>query len=85
MRALVYAALIGLVSASQLKVVHPVELQSYFHSVDPDSNERVEGLIPSSLGNFGHFAYGSTVKGRVHYPIDNIDGCSPFKDEHFNA
>ena len=42
-----------------------------------------KGLIKSSLGNFGHFAYGNTIQGRVHYPINNTDGCRPFTEQDF--
>lgn len=39
----------------------------------------------STLGNFGHINYGTTIKGRVHYPLENKDGCLPFNAAHFNG
>jgi hypothetical protein len=44
-----------------------------------------KGLIKSSMGNFGHFTYGNTIKGKVHYPISNIDGCRPFTEADFKG
>ena len=35
------------------------------------------------MANFGYYNYGTTIKGRLHYPIKNKDGCEPFVDEHF--
>jgi len=64
-------ALLGLnqVYASKLQVVHPSELKKAFLSrID---GEMEEGVIKSSLGNFGHFNYGTTLKGRLHYPLQN--------------
>ena len=43
-----------------------------------------DGVLESSLGNFGEFEYGNLLVGRVHYPKENQDGCLPFKDEHFD-
>ena len=72
----------GLSDTAKLTVVHPTDLMNSFQT---RSNGVVEnGVIKSSLGNFGHFQYGTTLKGRVHYPLDNVDGCSPFQKEHFN-
>jgi hypothetical protein len=68
--------------ASKLKVVHPSDLVAKFVGVSNDKMD--QGLIRSSLSNFGHFDYGTTIKGRVHYPIKNQDGCLPFEDDHFN-
>jgi len=49
--------------------VHPSELKKAFLSrID---GEMEEGVIKSSLGNFGHFNYGTTLKGRLHYPLQN--------------
>jgi len=41
--------------------------------------------MQNSLGNFGHFDYGTTIKGRVHYPITNSEGCNPFSNDDFNG
>ena len=35
------------------------------------------------MANFGFFNYGTTIKGRLHYPISNTDGCQTFTDENF--
>jgi hypothetical protein len=37
------------------------------------------------MGNFGDIEYGTTIRGRVHYPIENQEGCSKFKPEHFDG
>jgi hypothetical protein len=76
--------IIGKVFGWSLKIVHPTPLMESFKTYDKDSKDYVNGLIKSSLGNFGHFAYGSTIKGRVHYPLKNQDGCLPFHQDHFN-
>jgi hypothetical protein len=47
--------------------VHPQYLQDTF-SVDGILEK---GVIKSSLGNFGHLPYGTTLKGRLHYPFEN--------------
>lgn len=44
----------------------------------------MKGIIKSSLGNYGHFNYGSRSRGRLHYPLNNTDGCREFKDEDFD-
>ena len=43
-----------------------------------------KGLIKSSLGNFGHIQYGTTVTGQLRYDYNNTQGCVPF-DKHFNG
>ena len=47
--------------------------------------EYQQGVIKSSLGNFGHFDYGTTIKGRVHYPITNSDACEPLTNDDFDG
>eukprot|EP00347_Sterkiella_histriomuscorum_P000300 403376411 len=42
-----------------------------------------EGYIKSSLGNFGHIQYGSTILGQVIYPENNKQGCLPFSKDDF--
>lgn len=84
MQKLIYTALISLAAASKLKVIHPNSFLENFYGRDQDTGEEETGLVTSSLGNFGHFVYGSSIKGQVHYPIDNKDGCLPFKADHFN-
>lgn len=37
-----------------------------------------DGQITTSLGNFGHIQYGTTVTANVVYPHQNPDGCTPF-------
>jgi len=34
-----------------------------------------DGVIPSSLGNFGHITYGATQLGKVVMPTKNYYGC----------
>ena len=52
--------ILGLLTGVQagLKVMSPVELAE---SVDRTGN----GVIPASLGNFGHINYGATMLGEV--------------------
>ena len=64
--------------------MHPTNLKKDFKLFDKNTNSMEEGLIKSSLGNFGHFQYGTTLHGRVHYPLKNTDGCIPLKMEDFN-
>jgi hypothetical protein len=52
-------ALIATLAFSKVTVIHPNSLK------DMTTN----GIIPSSLGNFGHIQYGSTI---VNYIILNI-------------
>ena len=42
------------------------------------------GLIPSSIGKFGHISYGSEFVGRIHYPVSNRDACNKFVDTDFS-
>lgn len=55
-------------SGTKLKITHPSSL----------ANKYVDGLIKSSLGNFGHIKYGQTIHANVYYPEDNQNGCKPF-------
>ena len=72
--------LLQVLHASKLKVLHPTALKT---KITKEIHGRLEkGLINSSLGNFGHFNYGTTMRGRLHYPIQNTDGCLPFQDAH---
>ena len=85
LRAPVIFALMGLsstvVDASKLKVVHPTALADSFYTDIHGLKEK--GVMKSSMANFGFFNYGTTIKGRLHYPIRNMDGCEPFTDEDF--
>jgi hypothetical protein len=36
------------------------------------------------MGNFGHVLYGSSVLGRVFYPLNNTDACREFVREDFS-
>ena len=77
----IVASLGAFIQGHELKVLHPSDLKRRF---TPEMNGHKEkGLIRSSLGNFGKFNYGTTMRGRLHYPTSNIDGCKPFKEEHF--
>lgn len=70
-------------SAATLKVVHPSYLKDEFNDWLAGSHHR--GEIRAALGNYGHFQYGSTIKGRLHYPLDNTDGCREFTDADFDG
>jgi hypothetical protein len=61
-------ALLACVSYAGLKVMSPIELST---EIDPKG----DGVIPSSLGNFGHINYGATTIGKVVQPIGNEYGC----------
>lgn len=54
--------------------MHPKELRNKLGN---------EGYIPGGLGNFGHIVYGSTIMGRLHYPINNRYGCNEFNVSDF--
>lgn len=75
--------LLNTLQASKLKVLHPMALRA---QLTREIHGRIEqGLIHASLGNFGHFNYGTTSKGRLHYPVSNADGCRPFNESDFNG
>ena len=38
------------------------------------------GLLKSSLGNFGHIQYGSTISAHLTYSPENVRGCEPFNN-----
>ena len=40
--------------------------------------DKKEGIIKSSIANFGHTPYGHSIIGKVWYDIDNKDGCHEF-------
>ena len=53
-----------------------------------------DGVIKSSLGNFGHIIYGSSIVsdkkvtiqlGKLIYPISNTDGCRDFANTDLPA
>ena len=73
--------LLSNISASSIQVVHPTDLKNEFSSMIDSSNQI--GFMDSSLGNFGHFDYGTTIKGRVNYPEENNDGCNAFTNDDF--
>ena len=60
-------SLFGFAKCSELKIVHPSWLSKEFHGKIYD--EEVEGVITSSLGNYGEFNYGTSIRGRLHYPL----------------
>jgi len=69
------------VSASKLKIVHPTTLaKSFFYDIH--GNKEL-GVMKSSMANFGYYNYGTTIRGRLHYPISNTDGCKPFEKHNF--
>jgi hypothetical protein len=61
---------------ANLKVLSPSEL-----SIEIDKSG--DGLIPSSLGNFGHIEYGAATLGRVVKPVYNLNGCKKFSKNDF--
>ena len=73
----ILASLSASTLAHELKVLHPSDLKKKLTLEVKGKKEA--GLIKSSLGNFGHFNYGTTMRGRLHYPTQNMDGCKPFK------
>lgn len=56
-------------SATSMFVTYPNELKEKF----PDG-----GNIEGHLGHFGHLPYGHSFKGKLHYPVNNKNGCNPF-------
>jgi len=44
-------------TGAKLKITHPTELAQKYQ----------DGLIKSSLGNFGHIKYGQTIHANVYY------------------
>ena len=79
-----FSLIISHISASTLKVIHPYNLRKEFS--DLNTNGILEkGLLKSSVGNFGHIDYGTSVMGLLHYPVNNTNGCLPFEDNQFNT
>ncbi len=78
---LIIFSLIDFSQSSKLVVLHPSSLQEKIDTVFGEET----GFIRNSLGNFGDFQYGVTLKGRVHYPITNQDGCREFTENDFNG
>jgi hypothetical protein len=72
----------SIANTSKLQIVHPSKLKQDISSWQQDKSET--GTIESSLGNFGEFNYGTSLRGRVFYPETNQDGCLEFTDSHFN-
>ena len=63
-------------SLGSIQVMHPKDLKKKLKN---------DGFIKASLGNFGHIMYGSSILGRVYYPLNNTDGCRPYRNEDFPA
>ena len=61
-------------SAASMYVVSPGELSSKFLS---------QGEVQAHLGNYGHIHYGDAIMGKLHYPVQNRDGCQPFNKAMF--
>lgn len=61
-------------------MVHPHTLARRFRTEGVSS----KGLVPASLGGFGHYDKHGVFQGRVHYPLKNQDGCNPFKESDFD-
>lgn len=49
-----------------IALMHPMDLKKQF---SPD------GIIESSLANFGHIEYGTSSLGQIIIPLENKDGC----------
>ena len=56
-------------SLGSIQVMHPKDLKKKLKN---------DGFVKSSLGNFGHIIYGSSILGRVYYPLNNTDACRAF-------
>lgn len=52
-----------------LRVTHPPDLISHFG---------FSGTVRTSLGNFGHITYGTTMLAPLVHPDHNQNGCEPF-------
>ena len=62
----ILATLSASVVAHELKVLHPSDLKKKI--ITEIRGKKHQGIIKSSLGNFGHFNYDTTMRGRLHYP-----------------
>ena len=71
LKALYYLTTIGRVFA-EIRVVYPT----------PDTLN-FESNVESTLANFGHIDYGTSMLGQVFVPISNLSGCDPFTKEMF--
>ena len=66
-------AILQFASPHELKILHPTNLRKKL--TKEIHGEFESGLIKSSMGNFGHYNKRSTMRGRLHYPVSNTDGC----------
>ena len=80
-----FALLVAAAAAYDVKIIHPTALVESISNYNHDNGVWEDGLLRASLGNFGEINYGTTIRGRVHYPITNQDGCTPFEPTHFNG
>lgn len=69
-------ALVATAVEAGLKVMSPKELSMLIDGTGA-------GVIPSSLGNFGHIDYGASTLGQVLTPVGNEYGCQSFTLDHF--
>ena len=75
---------LGLVNSSKLRIIHPTDLRDNFMTELDLYGDNEKGTVKSALGNFGTFNHFTSIKGRMHYPTSNTDGCLPFNETHFN-
>ena len=75
----------ALAVAYDLRVIHPSKLVKEIKNYNSEQQHMEQGLLRASLGNFGDIEYGTEVRGRVHYPISNQDGCEKFNSTQFHG
>ena len=76
------AFLVTIAYTSELKIIHPTNLKRDIYGLVDGKLE--EGVLRSSLGNYGDFNYGQNFRGRLHYPLANQNACREFKDSDFD-
>lgn len=68
---LILSLCIAAVVTYDVKIIHPTALVGQITNYNDDNGQWEDGLLRASMGNFGEINYGTTIRGRVHYPISN--------------
>lgn len=76
MKVVAILILIICVAYTKIAVKSPEELMNLFNNQN--------FTLTTSYANFGIIPYGKSLKGRIYYDPNNINGCNTFGDFDFN-
>ena len=76
MKVVAILILIVCVVFTKIAVKSPEELMNLFNNQN--------ATLTTSYANFGIIPYGKSLKGRIYYDTNNINGCNTFGDFDFN-